>query len=448
MKKSTLIYKFSKALYENRGVIFVGSGISKPSCGIDWFELIKPFSEELGITIDEKDDLPLIAQYVVNLHVGNRGPLINEITRCFNKEYSPNPYHLALSLFNVSTVWTTNFDMLLEKAFRNFDLNIKINDNAISHPVSKHQIELIKIHGCIKSPHNELVVTKEDYEDFFINRPATVKRIEADLLTKSFLFIGYSYRDPNLSNIMVEARRLCQKATPEHFMVLKKVKGNNEEENRQALWCNDLRRVGINCVLIDEYIELGHILFEISSKSRGNTVYCTGSHKTNNTIARDIGKVLAGKEDIVLHSGQSSGIGSEVISAFTEECIENKMDIYKRLRIFPNPYAANPDFSDNRLLIPQLKQWRSKLLNATQVVIVFDGGMGTLAEFEVAKKLKCKIIPVPQNKTEFMTKLLLDPEICGFLQMIDPEYLLKAQSFCIKAEDVISCIEKILQPQV
>ncbi|HBC95014.1 MAG TPA: hypothetical protein DCZ10_19495 [Pelotomaculum sp.] len=72
MQKENLINKFSRALYENRGAIFVGAGISKPSCGIDWLELLKPMAKELGISLHRRDDLPQIAQYIVNAYCGNR----------------------------------------------------------------------------------------------------------------------------------------------------------------------------------------------------------------------------------------------------------------------------------------------------------------------------------------------------------------------------------------
>lgn len=65
LQKENLVNKFSRALYENRGAIFVGSGISKPSCGIDWLELLKPMAKELDISLHNKDDLPLIAQYML-----------------------------------------------------------------------------------------------------------------------------------------------------------------------------------------------------------------------------------------------------------------------------------------------------------------------------------------------------------------------------------------------
>lgn len=199
LRKETLINKISDALYENRGVIFVGSGISVSSTKVDWFELLKPLSDDLDIVIDnEHDDLPLIAQYIVNEHTGNRGPLINTISKAFNKNFPLNNYHKALSTTKVSTIWTTNYDNLLERAFSDFLVDVKVNDDAISRHVINSDVEILKIHGCIsRSQHDEIIITQEDYEDFLNNKPAISQRLCNDLLKKSFLFIGYSYRDPN-----------------------------------------------------------------------------------------------------------------------------------------------------------------------------------------------------------------------------------------------------------
>ena len=88
LTKETLISKVSDALFENRGVIFIGSGISAPSTQVNWFDLLKPLAEDLKIELDdEHDDLPLIAQYIVNECTGNRGYLLNEISKVFNKNF-------------------------------------------------------------------------------------------------------------------------------------------------------------------------------------------------------------------------------------------------------------------------------------------------------------------------------------------------------------------------
>lgn len=455
MNKDTLINKVSEALYCGSGAIFVGSGISVKSTKVDWFKLIKPLSDELGIMIDnDHDDLTIIAQYIVNNHTGNRGPLISSISKAFNKNFPLNNYHKALSFTNVSTIWTTNYDTLLEQAFSKFLVDVKVNDDSISRNVINPEIEIIKIHGCIsRSHHNEIIITQEDYEDFLENKPAISQRLQNDLLNKSFLFIGYSYRDPNIRNIMLAARRLSKKTTQQHFLIMIKPKENDqnilkEKEKRLELWCKDLKRLGISTLIIENYDELEEILFAISQKSRGNTVYVTGSHERSRTEAHQLGRLLARDADISLISGQSSGIGSDVVSAFMEECIDKKYDINNRIQIFPNPYAANPSFSNDKALLPELKNYRARLMSSTQVVVVYSGGMGTEAEIEVARNMNCKLIPVVHSKENLddmvIRKLLEDPLTMERLKATDVEYYNKLLEGNISAEDVMSCVKKML----
>jgi NAD-dependent SIR2 family protein deacetylase len=63
--------------------------------------------------------MPLMAQYVINEETGNRGPFINDISRKLRKSFSPNANHESIAKTNLKTIWTTNYDNLLEKAFAN-----------------------------------------------------------------------------------------------------------------------------------------------------------------------------------------------------------------------------------------------------------------------------------------------------------------------------------------
>lgn len=119
-----------------------------------------------------------------------------------------------LARTNVKCLWTTNYDTLLEQAFRaHFKVTVRASDESISRGGRVPDIEVIKMHGCIEhSGAKDLVVTQEDYDDFFENRPATAHRLRQDLIDRQFLFLGYSYADSNIRNIVVEARRLGKQA--------------------------------------------------------------------------------------------------------------------------------------------------------------------------------------------------------------------------------------------
>ncbi|WP_179215577.1 SIR2 family protein [Paenibacillus sp. MY03] len=449
MNEQTFIREFSQKLYDGFGSVFVGSGVSKQSGLPDWYELIQPMvKSKLNIDITRNDDLILFAQYLMNYSGGNRGPLIDNIRQKLRRRYETNPYHQALTWMNNTSLWTTNYDTLLEQAFNElYMVEVKTNDDVIARASRTSSVEIVKMHGCIeRSNQDEIVITQEDYEDFFVKRPAISQRLRMDLLHKSFLFVGYSYGDPDTHNILVEARRLSKNAPREHFMI-QKLEQDSDKKTRQQFWVNNLRRIGIECLLVNDFPDITRILFEIARRSRGPSIYITGSHlnENNSDFQTRVGHLLAEKTNSIVLDGQSTGASRHVISSFMERILLLHGDAYARIKTFPNPYAAHENLSNNRDLLPVLRQWRADPLKAAQVVLAFDGGMGTELEVETAISLGCFIIPVTidtvGSSSDFLTK---NKKIRDKLQETCPEYLTKAESLQLEPEDVIECIQKVI----
>jgi hypothetical protein len=435
------IDEYAEELLSGNAAYFVGAGISMDSHLPNWPGLIKPFTDKIGIKDLKEKDMPLMAQYVINEETGNRGPFINAISRKLRRSYSPNANHEAIAKTNLKTIWTTNYDNLLEKAFANVIIDVKFNDEAIAREVPDSQLEIIKMHGCIFNSHrNDIVITEADYEDFFLNKPATAQRLRLDLLQKSFLFIGYGYRDPNIKNIIAEARRLAGNNTRRHYLIARDDKGNKEFE----LWCSNLRRYGIRVIKISDYDELPPILENLSLKSRGKSVFITGSHNTKtNKEAEQLGKALAKEQDLILNDGQGAGLMRVASTIFMETIIEDKADINKRLRFFPNPYAANPKFANDASLLPILKQWRIPLFRATHVMIAFDGGMGTKAEIEVALDMGCIVIPFFKDSNRETWPLVESKLLMNRISKYSSDYIDKLKKKDLKYSDILSLIHKI-----
>jgi hypothetical protein len=432
--------------------LFVGAGLSTPSGIPSWPELLADEAGQLGVIIQQDDNLPAVAQWIVNKYVGNRGPLINRVRTALAKHTGPNHYHTSIAHSAADTIWTTNYDTLIEDAFAHFSLAVRSSDPSIAHPADGAEVEIIKMHGCLSRSGNEdLVITKEDYEDFFHRRPATAERLRSDLLRRTFLFVGYGFGDPNIENIIVEARRLAKNATRRHHLVQKRVSSaieGGQRALRQTLWVSDLRRIGIECTLIDNYEALQDILDSIALQSRGPTLYVTGSHEVSGQLAREVGSRLAQLRSpvVTIIDGQSAGLSRDVITAFTEECVNQGLDLRSRLRIFPNPYAANPAFSNDVRFLPMLKSLRRTLLRTAQAVMTFDGGMGTKMEVELALSQGCRVIPVPRAPGDYADDLLRRPEIANVIEARSPDYLAaweKGQG--VSAEDVASCVAAMIQ---
>ncbi|ROH90709.1 SIR2 family protein [Chryseobacterium cucumeris] len=437
------IEDYAEELVSGNAAYFIGAGISINSQLPNWPNLIKPFAKKIGINKLDGKDLPEIAQYIINEEKSNRGPFIDAISRKLRKNYSPNAYHEAIVKTNLKTIWTTNYDNLIEKAFSNTTVDVKFTDEAISRDVPDNQIEIIKMHGCIhNSDRSDIIITQSDYEDFFLNKPAITQRLRLDLLQKSFLFIGYGYGDSNIKNIITEARRLGGNNTRQHYLITKD-KINDRDFD---LWCENLRRYGIRVIKINDYADLLLILEKLSLRSRGKSIFITGSHDTkNNKDVKLLSKKLAIKKGIILNDGQSSGLMRIASNTFMQTLIENKKDVNKRLKFFPNPYAANSKFANDASLLPVLKQWRIPLLKSTHIMIAFDGGMGTKAEIEVALDWGCTIIPFFKDKKRDTWQLLDNTLLKERVSKYNSNYITKVKKNKINHIDVLKLIRKIIK---
>ncbi|QJW95625.1 SIR2 family protein [Frigoriglobus tundricola] len=460
MTEADLIREFAAALTKGTGCLFVGSGVSAGSGLPDWkgalADLVKA---RLSIDLDQADNYPLIGQFLVNESYGNRGPLIKSLKDTFHRLLRQNSNHAAIALMNVKAIWTTNYDTLLEGAFAGSHITIRHTDDNITWPVPAADIEIIKMHGCIdRSNHDDIIITLEDYEDYHINRPATVQHFQHELMNKSFLFVGYSFRDPDITSIMTIARRLKGAATQTHYMIMKR---DNPTQQRTSLWYKDLLRIGIHVVEVDGYDKLPQILTNIAKKSVGDTVYFTGSHEEQadgerafcEAVGKGVAEIYKDARGQVLAApivmdGQSTGRSRSIISAFTNTIIHHRLDIRRHIDFYTNPYALNPHLSDDPSLLPQLELLRAQLMKRTQVIVAFDGKIGTAAEVRLARKYRCHILPVPRVKGGSASELLRDTAILGRLNASSPKYLAKARRRKLTAIDVAEAVRALLESHV
>jgi hypothetical protein len=438
-----LISDFSAALRDGVGALFIGSGVSRDAGLPNWSELLSAPAAELGLQLDGYDDLAAVAQYYVNHYCGNRGPLVRTVVDQVAGRRSPSRMHEAISRMNVASIWTTNYDTLLEQAFQGFNVSVRVRDDEVRRTVPSHEIEIVKLHGCVSGAGpNDMVITQEDYEDYFQRRPGISKRFETALQDRTFLFLGYSYRDPNIHSIVTQARRVLAGATRKHYMLQFR---ENEPARviRQNLWANDLMRFGIECVLIEGPAQKQNILDQIAEQCRGPTVFVTGGHLAGEhapsaRFAEELGVRLAEYDRVVMLDGQSAGVGHAAVSRFMTRCIDRRVDLEHRLRLFPNPYAADPQFSNDRQLLPMLKKWRAKLMQAASIVIAIDGGMGTRAELDVARERGCRVLPVSFGPGAAREVLNEDSNVTRWLQGLglDATCLARASEGRATAADV------------
>ena len=209
-----------------------------------------------------------------------------------------------------------------------------------------------KMHGDVNHA-ARAVLTKEDYMFYEKNRPLFRTLLKSDLLTKHFLFVGFSFNDPNIDFIMGQISTFLGENTGTHYWLTTKAQreeGETEEEYRynlrkQEMKSNELAYYGIKTVYTDTYKEVTEVLRDIERAVKLNNVFISGSADCYGSWTKEAAELLAEKiaaelvkENFRVVSGFGIGIGSSVINGALREIYASKYKHtgkYLTLRPFP-----------------------------------------------------------------------------------------------------------------
>ena len=206
--QSRFIKRYAQALESSDVAIFAGAGLSRAAGYVDWRALLKEVASDLGLDVDRETDLIAVAQYHLN-EKRNRGRLNQAIVDELAAAAVPTRSHSVLARLPIPTAWTTNYDQLLERAFEQAGkvVDLKLTQENLAHGRRDRDVVLYKMHGCVTQPH-DAVLTKDDYEQYASKRPLFVESLKGDLISKTFLFLGFSFTDPNIDFILSRVRVL------------------------------------------------------------------------------------------------------------------------------------------------------------------------------------------------------------------------------------------------
>lgn len=413
--------------------IFAGAGLSASLGFVNWKELLRDFAEELKLDIEKEHDLISLAQYHFNKF--QRGKINNKIKNAFTtlKESSEN--HKILSRIGIDTFWTTNYDQLIEKSLELEGKTVerKLRNEDFASNIKKKDAIVYKMHGDKDSP-DEAVLTKDDYETFNDKKEFFSTTLRGDLLSKTFLFIGFSFDDPNLEYILGRIKILLKNNTPTHYCFFKEVLEENfkdpkktPEQNKedflyekikQELKIQDLVRYGIHAIMIKEYSDITAILLEIEKRLKRKNIFISGAahnyipytEETAKDLIHSLSYEIAKKEYKII-SGFGLGIGSIVINGALDYKLNSNyrnLDDLLILRPFPQIQSGTKS-------IPEVwTDYRNEMISKAGIAIFVFGNKlkgeevvnsdGMLEEFEIC--IKHNVIPIPIGATGYVSKIL------------------------------------------
>lgn len=195
-----LVERFARG----NGTIFVGAGVSRNSGLPDWQGLIDELKADIGSEAAKESNYLQIAELYEAKH--NRAILVQYLARKLaNVRVQPARIHELIVSLPVQRIYTTNFDPLLELACRKVQLERQPISKASQIGLSDASTQsIVKLHGDLADPES-IVVTARDYYSYLLRNPAIADLLKVELQTRTVLFIGYSFSDPNLAMILSNA---------------------------------------------------------------------------------------------------------------------------------------------------------------------------------------------------------------------------------------------------
>lgn len=115
----------------------------------------------------------------------------------------PGSPHLTFAQLPFDTIYTTNFDLLLEDAFSSARRPFRsiVGEHQLPFHAGPFASSIVKMHGDLR--HEEhIVITSEDYSNYIKRYAAVATHLAAMLITRTALFIGYSLTDPDFEQIL------------------------------------------------------------------------------------------------------------------------------------------------------------------------------------------------------------------------------------------------------
>lgn len=452
---------------EGNAAVFAGAGLSVPAGYVDWKQLIRPLAQELKLDIDLEDDLVAVAQFHVNANGSNRHQLHKQVIEAISPGKEPTQNHRLLAQLPIETWWTTNYDKLIENALRAAGKVVDVKDAVpqLADTRPGRHATVFKMHGDVDRP-NEAVATRDDFERYPKEREAFITALAGDLVKKTFLFLGFSFTDPNLAHVLTRVRLTFTTNQRRHYAVFRKRTKLPEESEaefehhklRQGLVIEDLKRFNIRVLLVDEYSEITEFLEDLVARYRRRTVFVSASaadfapwgQDAVTSFAQELGRRLIASGTRTA-SGLGAGIGDALVAGALRELMNTNSSIEEGLVLRPFPQVGLPS--------ERAEMWESYrreiLSNAGIAVFLFgskssDGGEfviadGMLREFEIAREMGLAVIPVGATGAaakQLAERVLSDPAL--YIPELGPEGASAISAMLEGADDLDSLLDPLM----
>ena len=410
LNKEQFLNQFTRQALDERISLFMGAGASNDAGYPTWYDLFKPLAKDLGTELDELTDFYKLAQYYSNKF--GQAELRKRINNIININDFSSPLINELIDIGFTNIWTTNFDNVIELNYKNRNIltNKVFKDADLSNVELNKRINIFKMNGDVTNLEG-IVATQGDYEKYSDSHRMMLLFFKRELISSTFLFIGYSFTDYLVMDCLSEITRYLGDAAPFHYTIMKNDPNNPYFDH----FIDDIeRRYHIRVLLVDEYREVIFILRELNEKIRNKRVFISGAFRSfdqkieeySHNLARSITSHLL-DNDYRIINGIGRRFGTHLIGYANEHLVKKGVkDIDKYIMVKPFVGLGEESLEDKR----KMREETIKMCGSA--IFVFgdynphnpNPNSGVKEEFEISLANQKTIIPIayPDMRSELI----------------------------------------------
>lgn len=400
IEKQQFLKQFSQHALDERISLFLGAGGSCDAGYPTWADLFSPLAKELETPIDAATDYYRLAQYYSNYF----GPaeLRKRINEKINRNKYQSPLLKELTQIGFTNVWTTNFDNSIESNYHEKGIltNKIFRDSDFSNVDINKRINIFKMNGDISNL-DGIVATQDDYENYNDTHRIMMMFFKRELISSTFLFIGYSFTDHLVLDCTSEIIRYLGDSASYHYAIMKK----DSDNVYFNYFIDDIeRRYHIRVLLVDEYNDIPEVLMELNDRIRKKKIFISGAFRSfeeNITkFSHDLSKNMSTyllENDYRIVNGIGRRFGTHLIGYANEYLAKQGIKNIEKHMIV-TPFVGNDDKAEI-----DKKNKREKVISQCGSALFVFGEMhngsenkisGVWQEFQIAVEHHKIIIPI------------------------------------------------------
>lgn len=205
------------SIREGTVVLVMGAGASVGA--VDSMGASAPTGPELARLLSDEflggqhndSPLPIVAELAIS---ESDLTTVQEYIRTLFGEIEPAPFHKFLPTFRWAGLATTNFDLVIERAYDQYSKSqqdlvplIKNGDRVDDKLRSPRSVVLLKLHGCITRTADTsvpLILSPDQYLTHQAGRDRIFSRLQDLSFEHPFVFVGHSMQDPDIRQLLLK----------------------------------------------------------------------------------------------------------------------------------------------------------------------------------------------------------------------------------------------------